>query len=253
VVYLATNDAEVSLLSRSGLECMMGNHNIFTEENVWKPQATSEPMLGAIYNAALASYKRHELASSIDSLMLLYRPGKETQENLARLRKRLPRAIFANHDLNGGRYRRFSPAEVCTLLSRGRVGLCLSHTEGAMRASIEYLLCGLPVVSTQSVGGRDRYFAGNYCTVTGDDPDEIAQAVRQAASRSFDRMKIRSHVGELLGFDRYQFLSNANRFVLRHTGVSAVFRTIRPFYGSLACETLSKIASRFQEQNKVIY
>ena len=40
-------------------------------------------------------------------------------------------------------------------LNRARVGLCLSAREGAMFASMEYLLSGLPIVTTPSMGGRD--------------------------------------------------------------------------------------------------
>ena len=34
-----------------------------------------------------------------------------------------------------------------------------------MLASIEYLLAGLPVVSTPSLGGRDHYFDDEYCLI----------------------------------------------------------------------------------------
>ena len=46
-----------------------------------------------------------------------------------------------------------------------QVGLCLSKSEGAMFASIEYLLCGLPIVSTKSVGGRDIFFTDENCII----------------------------------------------------------------------------------------
>lgn len=47
------------------------------------------------------------------------------------------------------------PAQVCAALNRGEVGLALSELEGACWASTEYLLCGLPVVSTPCSGGRE--------------------------------------------------------------------------------------------------
>ena len=60
-------------------------------------------------------------------------------------------------------------------LSRARVGLCLSEEEGAMFASIEYLLCGLPVVSTPNMGGRDFFFDEKFSQTV--DPSEEAVRV----------------------------------------------------------------------------
>ena len=41
------------------------------------------------------------------------------------------------------------------------VGGVFSEEEGACWASSEYLLCGLPVVSTHSRGGRDVWYSGH--------------------------------------------------------------------------------------------
>jgi glycosyltransferase involved in cell wall biosynthesis len=43
-------------------------------------------------------------------------------------------------------------------LARAVVGLCLSTVEGSNYASMEYMLAGLPIVSTPSIGGREVYF-----------------------------------------------------------------------------------------------
>ena len=49
-----------------------------------------------------------------------------------------------------------------------------------MRASIEYLFAGLPVVSTPSLGGRDHYFDNEYCIIAQPDPHAIRGAVEAA-------------------------------------------------------------------------
>jgi len=58
-----------------------------------------------------------------------------------------------------------------------KVGLCLSKKEGAMFASIEYLLCGLPIVSTRSVGGRDEFFTDKNCIFAEDNAESVKQCV----------------------------------------------------------------------------
>ncbi len=78
----------------------------------------------------------------------------DSQDYFDQVRAALPHATFT-HDpptlyLNSW--------EVARKLNACRVGMCLSETEGAMFAAVEYLLCGLPVVSTPSQGGRDVWF-----------------------------------------------------------------------------------------------
>ena len=65
---------------------------------------------------------------------------------------------FPEHRPATSGYRNLDAAELCHWLNRSRTGLCLSEREGAMFASIEYLLCGLPIVTTPSIGGRHVFF-----------------------------------------------------------------------------------------------
>ncbi len=81
--------------------------------------------------------------------------------------------------------------EIAELVSQARVGLCLSAVEGAMYAATVYLLCGLPVVSTASLGGRDEWFDTRYVRVVSDEPAAIAAAVGELTKRRFDPHWIR--------------------------------------------------------------
>jgi hypothetical protein len=71
-----------------------------------------------------------------------------------KIRSLLSQATWIN-ELEGF-YRQLEVREIPAWLNQARVGLCLSAYEGCMRASAEYLLCGLPIVSTPNIGGRDR-------------------------------------------------------------------------------------------------
>jgi glycosyltransferase involved in cell wall biosynthesis len=64
-------------------------------------------------------------------------------------------------------------------LNQCAVGLALSKAEGAMFASIQYLLAGLPVVSTPSRGGRHEFYDPDYVRIVDPTPRAVADAVRE--------------------------------------------------------------------------
>ena len=83
------------------------------------------------------------------------------------------------------------PEDMYKYINQARVGLCLSAEEGAMYASAEYLLCGLPVVSTRSTGGRDTYFDDTYVKIVEDTPEAVAEGVEEMIERNIDPHYIR--------------------------------------------------------------
>jgi len=234
-VMLASNDLEALEFSARGEQCFVASALMFLDERVWRPIAgpNAQPQFGAVYVSRPDRMKRHELAARIERLLLIYGYALDKEgDSLARVRALLPNAYFANHEVGEGRYRYLGPETVAMLLGRSQVGLCLSAEEGCMRASMEYLMCGLPIVSTRSLGGRDRYFVGDYCKIVDDDPEAVAWAVTMLKNRNLDRMRIREHVGQLVAFDRYNFLLTINGLVESRFGVSDVFPSIMPFIGA---------------------
>ena len=65
------------------------------------------------------------------------------------------------------------------MYNMSKIGLCLSKNEGAMYSSIEYLLCGLPVVSTKNTGGRDEFFTDKNCIFAEDNPESVKDCVNK--------------------------------------------------------------------------
>lgn len=61
-----------------------------------------------------------------------------------------------------------------------------------MFASIEYLLCGLPIVSTTSIGGRDIFFSSDFSEIVEDDPSDVSRAVKELISRKIPAWEIRT-------------------------------------------------------------
>lgn len=136
----------------------------------------------AVLNAKPHVFKRHQLSSLIDNkVFLTYGSG-----DAVKLENFKPKEIF----------RGVPPQEVCRVLNRARVGLILSEVEGACYASAEYLLAGLPVVSTPSKGGRDVYYNAMNSRVVEPTPEAIKKAtdelVAALKSGDIDRNAIRA-------------------------------------------------------------
>lgn len=147
------------------------NHNAFLDENLFKI-VNSEKKYDAIYTARLSDFKRHHLASKVENLALVAGDNHEVAiENL-------PKHLYKND-------RHLTQDEVIQKLSESKVGLILSEAEGACYSSSEYLLCGLPVVSTRSYGGRDLWYNAYNSIICDPNPNAIAEAVKRLAS--FDR------------------------------------------------------------------
>ncbi len=236
---LCASEQEVLDCAAVGVPGILGNGLIFTDERVWRPVAPSGTQrFDAVYNGRLDKFKRHHLAKEVQSLLLLYNWALDAtqDDSMDRVRGLLPQAVFANHANGAGAYKSFASTEVNAMLAQAHVGLCLSAVEGCMRASMEYLLAGLPIVSTQSVGGRERYFGTAYTRVVAPTPDAVAAAVVDLRNQYFDRDAIRAHVSQILAFERHNLLLTVNRLIRKSFSTrSDVLQSFEPFLGT--CST----------------
>ena len=227
-VFIVSSEVESLQLSRRGVPNILANELMFIDDRRFTIVRGREgPDFDAVYNAQFYGFKRHALAQEIGRLLLIYKMPADAV--LTDLRSRFPHAVFAN-DLDGA-HRRFSPEELSVWYGRCAAGLCLSASEGAMRVSMEYQLCGLPVVTTPSLGGRDRYFLDDHVRICRPDPRAIATAVAAFRASPVDPAKIRERVLRLLAFDRINFLRAANKIVVEHCRTKPPFRNFVPFRG----------------------
>jgi hypothetical protein len=74
-----------------------------------------------------------------------------------------------------------------------------------MYASIESLLCGVPIVTTRSVGGRDWFFGNDVVVYVDDDPEAVASAVTGLGARAIDPEFIRRGALERVRRERLAF------------------------------------------------
>lgn len=206
IVFAANSRKETDLLNEAGEVAALLNHNLFVSTSIFRPLPPRPVIHDAIYNARLAPFKRHELALDVESCAFIYyHTSKETAEFDAALRERherhSPGHVFLN-PLKDGVPVLLSPEEVNAAYAQAAVGLCLSAVEGAMFASMEYMLAGLPIVSTPSRGGRDTYFDDEYCMIVEPDPRVVRDAVAAMKARAIPRDYIAARTREKVARDR---------------------------------------------------
>ena len=206
---LCNTPREAQLISAKGFAAVTINHNCLIDDAVFRPIAEIPPIYDAIYNARLSSDKRPELAREIEKLALIYYNFESSAAEFHALHQGLravmPKAHFVNQlSPNGCQW--LSAAEVNQVYAQSRIGLCLSAVEGAMRASIEYLLAGLSVVSTPSLGGRDYFFDEEFCIIAEPDPRSIREAVDGLVARNVPREYVREKTLARVDLDRRRYM-----------------------------------------------
>jgi glycosyltransferase involved in cell wall biosynthesis len=214
---MGNTKAEVDLLRQYGEAAFFHNKTSVVSEETFRPVDGLTVEFDAIYNAQLTAWKRHELALGIERCaFVFYRAdvGSSTDDSeaaiIARHARLAPGHVFINQIDASNLPFRLRPADVNKHLNRAAVGLCLSAVEGPMFASTEYLLAGLPVVTTPSRGGRDHYFDDEYCLTVPPDPRSIAEAVSVLKGRRIPRSYIRARTLERIEKDRRRFVDLIN-------------------------------------------
>jgi len=216
-IVLANTNDEAELLQEAGLETAVCHQNAFLDETLYYPTNQTK-RYDAIYDAALAPFKRHELAGKIDSLALIsYVKSDVALDDTLRIAQENRHATWLNNPLvNTSSW--LSDSEINHFLNQARVGLCLSAIEGAMYASAQYLLAGLPVVTTKNKGGRDVLLDAAYTRWVEDDPDSVAAAVDELARLNIDPHAIRNATLKKISAHRKVLLDLLNKLVGDKTG-----------------------------------
>jgi glycosyltransferase involved in cell wall biosynthesis len=188
------------------------HHNLYINEYLY--QILDEPKVyDAIYTAQLNSSKRLELAKNIEKLMVVSYGGD--------LHSYCPELKHA--DFN----RSFLPrTELAKKYNQSYAGLILSAVEGGNLASSEYLLCGIPVVSTPSKGGRDEFFTPENSIIIPPEPEAVAQAVQTWKQLAPNPQEIREQTLKKIRDWRLAYCNYIAQIVKLETGITKDAETI---------------------------
>lgn len=219
IIYLCNTEQELALIKPFCLDAHFINHNAFLDEQVYKIFKL-EKDIDVVYNGRINRSKRHYLIPggfriSLISNSIISLAKEKHYRN--RLRKSLGNAILENfpggktlneipdHDLSN--IPQLTDRDVTLLLNRSKVSLILSAMEGANYASMEYLLCGLPVVSTISIGGRDVFLKNKYCRIVRSTRKAVEKAIQEVMDANYSPEEIRNHTLEQIRPHRERFLA----------------------------------------------
>lgn len=159
--FMATTITEMEHMLAHGLNVINIHKNAFLDDRIFFPKKDSIKSFAAIHVANTQAFKRHSLAWGVSNLALVtyaYRFPIDFKEVDGY------RSLgFTNiSDRNEG-IRVLKPKEVADIIRASRCGLILSAEEGSNNASTEYLMCGIPVISTPSMGGETSFLILSMC------------------------------------------------------------------------------------------
>lgn len=224
VTILANSPVELEKLGALGLRVIFCHQNAFLDERKY-PLVKIEKKFDAIYVARVTPFKRHYLASQVESLYLVgsfhLRQKAFVDETLTMLKHAYYREVVPGRLM----YRAMESA---------RCGLCLSREEGAMFVSAEYLLCGLPLVNTENIGGRDYLFPEFAVKNVPDDPAAVAEAVAYWRGNAPDPGRIREATLEKMEQSR-EILRGLLREAYEAAGASCPAHLALPHKLGLRC------------------
>lgn len=150
IIHLANDKISLEAALSCGLtKSIFCNQNTWLDFNKFKIiRSFAKKRFSMAINCRPELIKRPYLAELIKNLLVI-QGINYNKENAFDLNSLNPKYINKT---------RVSPEEVNDLLNQAYTGGIFSEREGACFASSEYLLTGLPVISTPSIGGRDYWY-----------------------------------------------------------------------------------------------
>jgi glycosyltransferase involved in cell wall biosynthesis len=221
ITFMTNEVAELRLAQSLGMRAVLVNNNAFVDTARYVIQPHVKKTYDAVYNARFMPYKRPELASAVARLRLVMAgPQSAVWAGV----EKHARAMFPDAEINA---QDLDAAGVVAALNSAACGLCLSAAEGAMYAAIEYMLCGLPIVTTRNVGGRDWWLSDDTAIWCDPDPHAVAAAVETLLKRQIDPEFIRTTALERIRRERLHFINIVGTTLAAHgfdaVDVSALF------------------------------
>jgi glycosyltransferase involved in cell wall biosynthesis len=235
-VMVAATEMEAFRLSQHHIENIFCNHSIFQNDTAWAPtheNIEKLPSSDSIYLARLAPFKRHELCAQLKQPLFVYSVHEKIKlkNEYSHVKSLCPDAIFVNHLLNNGEPKLLDEETLPKVMSHAKVSLCLSKIEGTMRSSIQTLLCGLPIVTTECIGGRERYYSDDVALYVEDTPEAVQTGVKEMIQRNLKRQDVRNRVLRDLQFDRKNFIHTFNKIIQCHFKIDRFKLSFEDFIG----------------------
>lgn len=177
LIFLVNSHAELGDADAEldGMKAGLVNNAAFLDVDLYQPSG-AQKTADLVVNSKPVAFKRHYLTATVSSKIFL---SSGQQGSKTGIETPVMLEDFNPIEIHAG----LSPKEVSNVVSSCRVGGIFSAEEGACYASLEYLLCGLPVVSTPSLGGRDEYYTAENSIICEPSEESVKNAVEKLSSR----------------------------------------------------------------------
>lgn len=207
-IVICPTKQDVLLLNSMGIEALHVHKNAFIDEKIFFPISLIPKRFSAVHIANTEKFKRHPLAWGVKNIAVITYSYKN-EINLSELRGYKDLG-YSNFRISNGAdqlYPPLEPEEVNQIICASKCGLILSAEEGSNNASTEYLLGGIPVISTPSRGGRDELYDHRHVRLVNPCSDDIETAVKFYFGSSPDPLEIREGVLTKMRVHRIRFLN----------------------------------------------
>ena len=208
ICYLANNEIQMKTAKQFGFESILFNHNSFLDENIYKITNNDERRkYNLVLNVRPEKWKRPYLANLVRPLAII-KGLNHRKDDYYDLTKLAPDFINENY---------LNSSQVVDVYNMSEIGGCFSAAEGACYTSSEFLLCGLPVVSTPSEGGRDFWYSEENSIIANDNESDIAEACARGLynlkNGIWNRKAIRSRHIEIANHQRMEFINHIDKIL----------------------------------------
>ena len=188
IVWLSPDLDAILWAYEYGYNSIFCNQNCFIDYTKFNTENT-EILYDAVMNCRPELWKRPYLAEEIDNLSYI-KGATYGQKEIYDYTKLTPK--FMNEKI-------INMDKVIEIYNKSYCGLIFSESEGACYSSSEYLLCGLPVISTESRGGRNTWYTKNNSIIVEPDKTKVKEAVeiciKNIKNNIFNKEDIRnSHI-----------------------------------------------------------
>ena len=181
-IVLANAPGEVDVIKDFN-EVYLASHNAFLDPKRYPIAKLGKRKFDALYIARITPFKRHELAVKVRNLHLI---GSYSERENAYFTETIARFSHAVWSQKVPSF--FIGRKIC----EASCGLALSAIEGAMFSCGEYTLCGVPVVNTKNLGGRDTLLPDFAVRYADDNADSVAENVEYYVNNQIAPQEIRN-------------------------------------------------------------
>ena len=225
-IFFSGTEYTHNIRKEAGLESHLISNNCFVNPDLFQITPASK-IYDAVYTARAMTIKRVGLAQAVPNLALIV--DRWFQSAVA-----VPDDAYASVPASYLNERRLNAQELSGLYNQSRCGLILSPREGACFTVTEYLLCGIPVVSTKpehpmGLGGRELWLNERNSIYVDPTPEAVRAGVEDINSRNLPPEEIRSMCVEEINRNLRKIVGVIGNIFERHNCSEDVYELVKGY------------------------